>query len=146
MNNNLNDNEFIFSIPMNNNINIFNTIELMLEDIQNNINISNIIGDDQFVEMNIEFQYLNHPNNENEHKKYFKNCLEINSKLDKPIKIKKEDTIIHESCFICMENYKVSQFKRELPNCKHCFHKKCVDKWLKKNASCPVCRDELIKD
>ena len=43
-----------------------------------------------------------------------------------------------------MEKYKILEFKRELPICKHYFHKKCIDKWLKKNASCPICRDKII--
>jgi hypothetical protein len=144
-----NDNSFIFDIPLNNS-NIFNSIETMLEELQNNININNVTdnneNNNEFVEFNIQFEFINTNNNENNN--YFKNCTEINEKLGKPIKIKKNDIIETETenCFICMESYNYGEFKRLLPNCKHCFHKKCIDKWLKKNASCPVCRDELKKD
>jgi rubrerythrin len=46
-------------------------------------------------------------------------------------------------CSICYENYKVGEYFRELPICKHIFHKKCIDKWFYKdinNMKCPICR------
>jgi len=86
--------------------------------------------------------HIHHFDNDNN---YFKSCHEINEKLKKSERIKKCDSILNENCFICMDNYKESQLKRELPSCKHYFHKKCIDKWLKKKASCPICRDELLK-
>ncbi len=53
--------------------------------------------------------------------------------------IKIGDKLIGQLCSICQENYKPKEYKREL-NCKHIFHKKCIDKWLKSNLSCPFCR------
>lgn len=85
-----------------------------------------------------------HHYNDLEENNYFKSCNEINEKLTKPEKIKKDDNILSENCFICMETYKESELKRSLPSCKHYFHKKCIDKWLKKKASCPICRDKLL--
>lgn len=41
-------------------------------------------------------------------------------------------------CSICLTNCSPKQLKT-LP-CEHQFHKKCVNKWLKKNNSCPLCR------
>lgn len=46
-----------------------------------------------------------------------------------------EDSI----CCICLGKYKDGVDLRELP-CTHFFHVECVDKWLKINASCPLCK------
>lgn len=53
--------------------------------------------------------------------------------------IKSGDNLIGQQCSICQEEYKIKEFKREL-ECKHMFHKKCVDKWLKTHLTCPFCR------
>ena len=75
---------------------------------------------------------------------YFKSCSEINNHLGKSHKIKENDPIIGENCMICMEEYKNREFKRIIPKCQHFFHKKCIDKWLQRSATCPVCRCDLL--
>ncbi|XP_002517522.2 E3 ubiquitin-protein ligase At1g63170 [Ricinus communis] len=45
-------------------------------------------------------------------------------------------------CCICLNKYADNDELRELP-CSHVFHVDCVDKWLKINASCPLCKSEL---
>lgn len=46
---------------------------------------------------------------------------------------------IHEICMICLENLSLKSYKRTLL-CNHCFHKKCIDKWiLDYKPSCPLC-------
>ncbi|GAB4837435.1 hypothetical protein Ancab_002300 [Ancistrocladus abbreviatus] len=45
-------------------------------------------------------------------------------------------------CCICLANYANNDELRELP-CSHLFHKECVDKWLKINALCPLCKIEV---
>ena len=30
--------------------------------------------------------------------------------------------------------------------CKHTFHKQCLDEWLRVNASCPTCRKSIFND
>jgi len=45
-------------------------------------------------------------------------------------------------CCICLAKYAHNDELRELP-CSHFFHKDCVDKWLKINASCPLCKAEV---
>ncbi|PIN09042.1 Anaphase-promoting complex (APC), subunit 11 [Handroanthus impetiginosus] len=45
-------------------------------------------------------------------------------------------------CCICLAKYANNDELRELP-CSHFFHKECVDKWLKINATCPLCKAEV---
>ncbi|KAA8523075.1 hypothetical protein F0562_009498 [Nyssa sinensis] len=45
-------------------------------------------------------------------------------------------------CCICLAKYADNDELRELP-CSHFFHTECVDKWLKINASCPLCKFEI---
>ena len=50
--------------------------------------------------------------------------------------------IILQVCCICLAKYANNDDLRELP-CSHFFHKECVDKWLKINALCPLCKGEV---
>ncbi|CAN0847636.1 RING-H2 finger protein ATL70 [Linum grandiflorum] len=43
-------------------------------------------------------------------------------------------------CSICLADYKSADVLRLLPDCGHLFHVKCVDPWLRKHPTCPVCR------
>ncbi len=44
------------------------------------------------------------------------------------------------TCTVCLERFSGSSIK-VLDRCKHKFHKDCLDKWLQKNKTCPICRD-----
>ncbi|EEB15177.1 RING finger protein, putative [Pediculus humanus corporis] len=44
-------------------------------------------------------------------------------------------------CVVCMCDFEPRQSLRVLP-CSHEFHAKCVDKWLKGNRTCPICRGD----
>nr|KAI8760772.1 RING-H2 finger protein ATL2-like [Biomphalaria glabrata] len=46
-------------------------------------------------------------------------------------------------CSICLKDFETGDQKLILP-CVHNFHIECGDKWLRRNATCPVCR-HLIK-
>ncbi len=46
-------------------------------------------------------------------------------------------------CSICLAN--IDKSTQKLP-CNHEFHKNCIDVWLKNNASCPICRTNIIID
>ncbi|KAK1378139.1 Zinc finger, RING/FYVE/PHD-type [Heracleum sosnowskyi] len=44
-------------------------------------------------------------------------------------------------CAICLSEYQPKDKIRTVPACNHYFHSCCIDKWLKLNATCPVCRN-----
>lgn len=46
-------------------------------------------------------------------------------------------------CSICISEYLNNEYYRTL-NCGHTFHKRCIDKWIKKNNSCPICREKFL--
>jgi len=60
-----------------------------------------------------------------------------NELVPKYKQIKNGDKLIGQSCPICQDEYRPKEYRREL-SCKHIFHKKCIDKWLKSNLSCPL--------
>ncbi|KAL0702810.1 hypothetical protein Bca4012_058932 [Brassica carinata] len=43
-------------------------------------------------------------------------------------------------CVVCLGVFKQGQWCRNLPGCGHVFHRKCVDAWLLKAGTCPICR------
>ncbi|KAK7317194.1 hypothetical protein RJT34_01206 [Clitoria ternatea] len=43
-------------------------------------------------------------------------------------------------CAVCLENFKVGDKCRLLPNCSHTFHVHCIDSWILKTPICPICR------
>ncbi|XP_077211725.1 RING/U-box superfamily protein [Tasmannia lanceolata] len=60
------------------------------------------------------------------------------SGTDKERIISAEDAV----CCICLAKYADNEELRELP-CTHFFHMECVDKWLKINALCPLCKSDI---
>ncbi|KAJ5273141.1 hypothetical protein N7478_008266 [Penicillium angulare] len=52
-----------------------------------------------------------------------------------------------ERCLICLSDYEVAEEVRELVQCKHVFHKDCIDQWLTTGRnSCPLCRGQGVNE
>uniref|UniRef100_A0A0A9HBE7 RING-type domain-containing protein n=1 Tax=Arundo donax TaxID=35708 RepID=A0A0A9HBE7_ARUDO len=48
------------------------------------------------------------------------------------------------ACSICLSEYREGEMLRVMPECRHRFHIACLDAWLRRSASCPVCRSSPI--
>jgi hypothetical protein len=47
-------------------------------------------------------------------------------------------------CPICLDQLSPGEYYRTL-ECSHCFHKKCIDRWFKKDhTDCPMCRKKIL--
>ena len=61
------------------------------------------------------------------------NCL-------KEVGISELDHELQPNCVICTEDIRDAAVKL---NCKHLFHKDCIDEWINIHEVCPVCRAEI---
>lgn len=48
-----------------------------------------------------------------------------------------------ERCPMCLTAFENSDHLRLLPHCSHVFHPDCIDPWLQRRATCPLCRANL---
>ncbi|KAL3617980.1 hypothetical protein CASFOL_038302 [Castilleja foliolosa] len=62
------------------------------------------------------------------------------------IKYRASDFPMMLDCAICLDSFREGDECRNLRICKHLFHSKCVDRWIVKNPSCPVCRTRVDFD
>ncbi|XP_057421385.1 NEP1-interacting protein 2-like isoform X2 [Lotus japonicus] len=48
-----------------------------------------------------------------------------------------------DSCSVCLQDFQLGETVRSLPYCHHMFHLPCIDEWLSKHVSCPLCRRDM---
>ncbi|VDL27381.1 unnamed protein product [Hymenolepis diminuta] len=64
-----------------------------------------------------------------------------------PVKfLNQVDPLISEGfdqCAICIEIFKPHDLIRSLP-CRHMYHRACIDPWLLKHRSCPLCKQNIL--
>ncbi|KAB2096016.1 hypothetical protein ERO13_A01G079600v2 [Gossypium hirsutum] len=49
-------------------------------------------------------------------------------------------------CSICLQGLKEGEMGRNLPRCGHSFHLNCIDEWLSRQGTCPMCREHVLND
>lgn len=62
-----------------------------------------------------------------------------------PVVVFKESFLIRETqCSVCLADYQPEERLQRIPPCGHTFHIDCIDHWLSKNTTCPLCRVSLL--
>ena len=54
-----------------------------------------------------------------------------------------EDKFLPSWMVLVVQDFQVGEKVRSLPDCWHVFHVPCIDGWLIKHGSCPLCRRKL---
>ncbi|CAA6671937.1 unnamed protein product [Spirodela intermedia] len=47
------------------------------------------------------------------------------------------------TCAVCLQDFKNGESAKRLPVCCHLYHAACIDEWLLRHRSCPLCRRNL---
>ena len=68
--------------------------------------------------------------------------LEVHTRLTL---LQKNDNLCEQDeCILCLENYLPGDQLRVL-GCSHAFHASCIDDWLHRSRSCPICCQSIIR-
>jgi RING-H2 zinc finger protein RHA1 len=50
-----------------------------------------------------------------------------------------------ESCAVCLSEFKAEDEIQRLTNCRHIFHRSCLDRWMGyDHTTCPLCRTTFL--
>ncbi|XP_010544259.1 PREDICTED: NEP1-interacting protein-like 2 [Tarenaya hassleriana] len=69
-------------------------------------------------------------------------CLSRNDIQRLPVFNNCFDHQIHSDCSICLQEWKIGEEGRKL-GCGHAFHVNCIDAWLTRQGTCPICRKRV---
>ncbi|KAH6769019.1 brassinosteroid-responsive RING-H2 [Perilla frutescens var. frutescens] len=52
-----------------------------------------------------------------------------------------------ENCAVCLHDFVADDEIRRLTNCRHIFHRSCVDRWMDHDQkTCPLCRMQFVPE
>ncbi|GLT78205.1 hypothetical protein SLA2020_497470 [Shorea laevis] len=52
-----------------------------------------------------------------------------------------------DSCAVCLDDFEDDDEIRRLTNCRHIFHRSCLDRWMGYHQkTCPLCRTPFVPD
>lgn len=55
-----------------------------------------------------------------------------------------EDNLLNSNCTICLDDFKNNEKLMTLTDCKHVFHKECINTWLDTKQTCPNCQNPIV--
>ncbi|XP_050227765.1 brassinosteroid-responsive RING protein 1-like [Mercurialis annua] len=72
----------------------------------------------------------------------------ITALIKKRLKVTKRSSEDEECvCLVCLDCINTAHEIRELCNCRHMFHRECLEKWIDEGrVTCPLCRSMLFPD
>ena len=139
-------NDRVIEIELTDNITNIENLNDFIHQIIRSITENITTGENNEASFTIEYEIINNnntslENNNNDISNKKITNKDILKQLGSYKRINIDDDLIKckSSCPICLDNYKDKEYKRTL-KCGHTFHKKCIDKWIKKHNSCPICR------
>jgi hypothetical protein len=98
---------------------------------------------------NIEFEYYNDMLDRMTYEQLTELCARIGdhkvgvSNIDAcaPATVRMKKTMREEiKCPICLENILSALYVRKINKCRHEYCGPCIEKWLKENKTCPICK------
>lgn len=116
----------------------FKWIEDHIEDIVNGISLRSKCYDENY-ERELKESFIERA------RKEFRSLPAVRSKIQFLQKVNvptHDDALTADICSICMENYLPDLEAYNMP-CNHNFHFNCIETWILKDPSCPMCRYKL---